>query len=127
MQLDVMKGMSAALKGRRSVAMPAGWSGVKTKLTTNKNAEVSTLAQSLGLTFGSHKASDALRSMTLNNKAEIGVRRAALQSLLAVKDSGAPAILKQLLQTADLRNDALKGLAAYDDPSTAPAILAVYP
>jgi putative heme-binding domain-containing protein len=31
------------------------------------------------------------------------------------------------LQTADLRSDALRGLAAYDDPGAASAILAIYP
>lgn len=127
LQLDILKGMSAALKGRRSVAMPAAWSDIESKLTASKNAEISALAQGLGLTFGSQKAVAELRASAVNAKAPVAVRRAALQSLLGVKDSAAPGILKQLLQTHDLRDEALKGLAAYDDPSTAPAILAVYP
>lgn len=127
LQLDVLKGMSAALKGVRSAPMPVGWSEVESKLTASRNAQISTLAQSLGLTFGSQKALDALRKAALDAKAEIGVRRAAVQSLLSVRDSEAPAILQKLLKTEELRGEALRGLAAYDDPAGAAAILAVYP
>lgn len=125
-QLDVLKGISAALKGRRSVTMPAGWSDVEAKLTASKNAEISALAQSLGLTFGSQKALAALRASAIDDKAEIGARRAAIQSLLSVKDPAVPGILQKVLIKPDLRSEALKGLAAYDDPMTAPRILEVY-
>src|SRR5690349_2883964 len=126
LQLDILRGISAALKGHRSVSMPEGWSAVESKLTASKNAEISTLAQTLGLTFGSQKALAALRETALDTKKQIAVRRAAVQSLLSVKDSALPEILQKLLKTGDLRSDALRGLAAYDDPNTASAILAVY-
>lgn len=127
LQLDVLRGISAALKGRRSVPMPPGWSDVESRLTASKNAEVSTLAQSLGLTFGSQKALTALRDTALNAKVQPPVRRAAVQSLLSVKDSALPEILQKLLKTPELRSDALRGLAAYDDAGAASAILDVYP
>lgn len=127
LQLDILRGVSAAVKGRRSVAMPAGWADVEEKLAKSKNSEVRTLAQSLGLMFGSQKALAALRETALDGKAEIGARRSAVQSLLAVKDATLAGILQKLLATPDLRADALRGLAAYDDAASAPAILAVYP
>src|SRR5437660_12889761 len=52
-QLDVLKGLSAAFKGRRSVPMPAGWDQIETKLEASSNSEVRTLSQSLSVTFGS--------------------------------------------------------------------------
>jgi len=127
LQLDVLRGISAALKGRRSVPMPAGWSDVEAKLTASKNLEISTLAQSLGLTFGSQKALTALREKAQDAREPVGVRRAAVQSLLSVKDPELPSILQKLLNTPDLRDDALKGLAAFDSPAVAPSILSVYP
>jgi putative heme-binding domain-containing protein len=127
LQLDILKGMSAALKGRRSVPMPAGWSDIESKFSASPNTEISALAQSLGLTFGSQKALAALHETTLNSKSQVAVRRAAIQSLLSVKDAALPEILQKLLKTSELRGDALRGLAAYDDPASAPAILAVYP
>jgi putative heme-binding domain-containing protein len=127
LQLNVLKGMSAALKGVRSASMPKGWSEVESKLTASKNAQISTLAQSLGLTFGSQKALESLRKTALDAKAEIGGRRAAVQSLLSVKDAELPGILQKLLKSDELRAEALRGMAAYDDAASAPAILAVYP
>ena len=127
LQLDILRGVSDAVKGRRSVPMPAGWADVEGKLGTSSNGDIRTLAQSLGLTFGSQKALASLRETVLNTKTELASRRAAVQSLLSVKDSALPPILVQLLATPDLRSEALKGLGAYDEPASAPAILAVYP
>src|SRR4051794_21748945 len=73
MQLDILKGMSAALKGRRWGAMPGGGRDGEPRLTASKNAEISTLAQTLGLTFGSRKALAALRETALNSRSEIPV------------------------------------------------------
>jgi putative heme-binding domain-containing protein len=126
LQLDILRGISAALKGRRSAPMPAGWSDVESKLTASKNAEVSTLAQSLGLTFGSQKALSALQKTVLDPKADLGLRRAAIQSLQSVKDPSLPGTLEVLLRRGELRSDAVKALAAYDSPGTPNAILNVY-
>src|SRR5262245_57215553 len=38
LQLDVLRGISASLKGQRAVAMPQGWDAVETKLTDSTNA-----------------------------------------------------------------------------------------
>jgi putative heme-binding domain-containing protein len=127
LQLDILKGVSEALKGRRSAPMPAGWADVETKLTSSKNPEIRSLAQGLGLTFGSQKALTALRETALDANAPMQARRAAVQSLLSVKDSALPPILKKLLETPELRSEAIRGLAVYDDPSSASVILAIYP
>lgn len=126
LQLDILKGMSDAMKGRRSVAMPAGWTQVETKLSASKNSQIRALAQGLGLTFGSQTALSALRQIIVDPAAEIAARRSALQSLLAAKDAVLPPILQKLLVAPELRAEALRGLAAYDDAGSAPAILAVY-
>src|SRR3954468_3895387 len=68
LQLDILRGMTDAVKGRRSVAMPMGWAEVEGKLGASPNSEIKTLAQSLGLTFGSQKALAALRETVLNTK-----------------------------------------------------------
>src|SRR5688572_32354794 len=61
-QLDVLRGMSEGLKGRRAIRMPQGWDDVATKLGKSSNREVRELAQSLSLTFGSATAMNALRN-----------------------------------------------------------------
>jgi putative heme-binding domain-containing protein len=126
-QLDVLKGLSDGLKGRRGVPMPAGWEGVATKLGQSPNAQVRELVQSLSLTFGSASALTALRQQLLDAKADPARRRNALDSLLAAKDPTLAGTLHLLLNDPALRGAALRGLAAYDDAKTPAAILAVYP
>src|SRR6266496_4202079 len=62
LQLDILRGLSAAFKGRRQVPMPKGWDQVETRLGQNAQSDVRALAQSLSLTFGSSRALEALRN-----------------------------------------------------------------
>jgi putative heme-binding domain-containing protein len=126
LQLDILRGLSAAFKGRRQVPMPKGWEAVEAQLEGSPNADVRALAQSLSLTFGSTWALVTLRKTASDRSADLNTRRTALNSLLDTKDAGLPPLLQQLLNDADLRGAAVRGLAAYDDPKTPAAILAVY-
>ncbi len=125
-QLDMLAGLSAALKGQRSVGMPKGWDAVETKLTGSANPDVRALAQSLSLTFGSQKALAGLRKMLGDTQASTAARRAALDALAGVKDTELPALLRGLLPEAELRGPALRALAGFDDPQTPGAIIAAY-
>ena len=125
-QLDVLKGMSDGLKGRRGVKMPAGWEGVSAKLEKSPNAQVRELAQSLSLTFGSASALAALRQVLMDPKAEPAARKHALESLLQTKDPALASLLPQLLPDPVLRSPVLRGLANYEDSKIPSAILAIY-
>src|SRR3989454_11554212 len=125
-QCDILRGLSAAFKGRRQVPMPKGWEAVEAQLEGSPNAEVRALAQSLSLTFGSTRALVTLRKTASDRSANSNARRTALNSLLDTKDAGLPPLLQELLNEADLRGAAVRGLAAYDDPKTPAAILAAY-
>lgn len=125
-QLDLLKGMSEGLKGRRGVAMPAGWEAVSAKLAKSPSAPVRELAQSLSLTFGSRAALAALRVLLADPKAEADARQQALAALLAAKDPALPATLQTLLRDAAARGSALRALASYDDARTPAAVLEVY-
>ncbi len=125
-QLDLLRGISAALKGRRTAPMPAGWEAVETKLADSPNSEVRTLAQTLSLTFGSPRARAALRLTAADPKAEAGARRTALDSLLAIRDPELPALLQRLVADPAVRALAIRGLAAFDDAGTPAAILGAY-
>lgn len=126
LQLDVLRGLTFSVQGRRSAPMPAGWDAVEKKLAASPNAEVRTLAQALSLKFGSPTALAALRQTAADASANAGIRRAAVDSLLAVRDTQLPALLQTLLKEPELRGVALRGLAGFDDAKTAPAVLAVY-
>jgi putative heme-binding domain-containing protein len=124
--LDLLKGMSEGLKGRREVKMPAGWEEVSAKLAKSPNSQVRELAQSLSVTFGSASALASLRARLLDPQAEGKARLSALDALLAAKDATLPAALQSLLKDPVVRGAALRGLATYDDPKTPETILQVY-
>lgn len=124
--LDLLRGISAALKGRRTAPMPAGWEAVESRLAASGNQEVRTLAQTLSLTFGSPRAKAALRETAADRNAEAADRRTAIESLLAIRDAELPGLLQKLLADPAVRAQSIRGLAAYDDTGTPAAILGVY-
>ncbi len=127
LQLDILNGMSEALKGKRDVPMPAGWDKVEQRLGTSANAQVRLLTQSLGLTFGSQKALAQLRAVVQDRSADANTRRAALDSLLTSRDPELPKLLQGLLTDSILRGPAIRGLARFETSGTAEAILKIYP
>jgi putative membrane-bound dehydrogenase-like protein len=125
-RLDALKGLSAALKGQRRVTMPADWPVIETALANSANPEIRAQMQSLSLTFGSTTALTSLRKTLKDKATDVAARKLAFDSLLSVKDAELPALLRQLLSDADLRDSALRGLGTYDDVQTPDAILPLY-
>ncbi len=125
-QSAIVSGLAAALQGQRTAPLPAGWEAVEKKLAASPNATLRSQAQALSLTFGSPTALTASRQTLADAKAPAESRRRALAALLNVKDAGLPPLLLALLQDAALRAPALRGLAAYAEPETPQAILAIY-
>ncbi len=124
--LDILNGLTTALKGQRNVPMPRGWDEVEKKLGESSNAEVRSLVQSLSLTFGSSRALVSLKQTLMDKSADAAPRKTALDSLLATKDSELPELLQKLLADANMQGSALRSLAAFDDPKTPDAILKIY-
>src|SRR5205085_2233267 len=60
-QLDVLKGLNEALRGRRSVPMPKGWDATEAKLLKSPNPAVQTQVAALAVMFGSKDAIDFMR------------------------------------------------------------------
>jgi putative membrane-bound dehydrogenase-like protein len=123
---EMLAGLSAALKGQRSVAMPKGWPAIETALAASPSSEVRTLVQTLSLTFGSQNALATLRKTLSDATTSISARRAALDALVGIKDAGLPPALQELLQDPELRGAALRALAGYNDSKTPDALLAAY-
>jgi putative heme-binding domain-containing protein len=127
LQLNLLRGMNAALKGRRGVPAPAEWAALSAKLSASGNQEIRELTQALGTIFGSSDAFAALRQTAADEQAEPGARRKALEALIAGKDAETAGLLKKLLaKPGPLRAEALRGLAAYTEGDTVDAIMAVY-
>jgi putative heme-binding domain-containing protein len=126
-QLNLLRGMNAALKGRRGVTAPPEWDAVAGKLNKSGNAEVRDLVQSLGTIFGSSDAFAALRKTAVDSNAPVAQRRKALEPLVAGKDAETVTLLRTLVKDpGPLRSDALRGLAAFNEADTVDLIMGVY-
>lgn len=124
--LEILNGLSTALKGQRSAPMPRGWELIEKKFSENPNVEIRAQVQSLSLTFGSSSALASLKKTLMDSSADINARRTALDSLLNAKDSALAPLLQKLLADSNLQGPALRGLAAYDDAQTPEKILQAY-
>ena len=117
-RIDVLRGMTTALRGWRKAPRPENWETVAAALARSKQSEVVQLTRELSVVFGDGRALDELRKIAESSSAELETRRAALRTLATAKTEGLPALLKKLLGERDLQVDAIRGLAAYHDPQT---------
>jgi putative membrane-bound dehydrogenase-like protein len=125
-QLDVLRGMSAALRGRRKAPPPQAWSELRSKLADSPNAEVRALVRDLGAVFGEGRALDELRRIAVDAKADGDARRAALEVLIQGRPPDLLQLLKKLVSDRATVGVAVRGLAAFDDPKTPDLILRTY-
>jgi putative heme-binding domain-containing protein len=123
----MLKGMNAALEGRRRVAAPPGWDQLRAALFGSDDADVRGQAQALAVVFGDSAAFEIMRKIVADPAAPVDERGRALQSLLAANDPPLGPILRDLVNDPALREPALAGLAAYDDPEAPGVVLAAYP
>ena len=125
-QFDVLKGINAALEGRRKVAPPPAWEAVRGKLLASASRDVRGEAQSLAVVFGDAAALDVMRKVLADDAAGVADRRHALEALLGAGDPMLPPVLFGLLDDASLREAALGGLAFFDATETPDRVLRGY-
>ncbi|MEX0819892.1 MAG: c-type cytochrome, partial [Pirellulaceae bacterium] len=125
-QREILQGMEIALKGWRRAAAPAGWSAVASKLGKHPDARIQTLSRELSLVFGDGRALDELQRIAKGNGSDLAARRAAIHTLVAARDESLVPFLQGLLTDRNLGIDAIRGLAAFNDPKTPQLIIDRY-
>ncbi len=125
-QLTFLTALREALKGRRQVPMPEAWPRLFDKLQ-NGGGEVREQAVCLAVTFGNPDPALAM----LKNRKSTAAQALAAAALL---EAGHPKLTPELhwlldaeLKGTKARGVALRGLAAYDDPTTPGIIFTSYP
>lgn len=126
LQLEILKGVNAALEGRPHVDAPEQWKQVRQKLANVTDAQVRAQLQSLGAVFGDESALAALRTVAGNSALSAEERRKAIDSLIRANDPNLASLLVPLLNDPAVREASLAGLAASNDPRSAQAIIAAY-
>lgn len=124
LQLDILRGVRAALEGRRHADEPRGWAGVYAKLGKSDQPELRALTRALAAVFGDERAIADMRALLQDASADMAERAHVLQSLLVANDSKLPPILLRLLaEPPPLRDAALQGLASFDASAETPKVI----
>jgi putative membrane-bound dehydrogenase-like protein len=127
-RLDILAGLKEAYRGRRTVTQPVTWHDVYLELAKTENREVREDAKEIGVVFGDRSLIAELEeSLNKNPTTDIAARRRAIELLTAKREPQFLQTLFKLLQDADLRADAIRSLAAYDDAEIPPRLVALYP
>jgi putative heme-binding domain-containing protein len=126
MQLRFLRGIRAALLGRRQVSQPPGWQTISKQLGESDIPEIRTLVFSLSVKFGDPAAIARMRQHLASEQTPADQRREYLTTLLAVQDQELVPVLRELFDERALRAEVIRGLAAYDDPQTPEFLLAAY-
>ncbi|MCB9937914.1 MAG: c-type cytochrome [Planctomycetaceae bacterium] len=125
-QHDILSGMEISLKGWRKANAPANWSTVATALAKSNDERIRTMTRELSLVFGDGRAMDELRQIANGNASDLAARRSAIHTLVEARDESIVPLLQNLLTDRDLGIDAIRGLAAFDDPKTPQLIIDRY-
>jgi putative membrane-bound dehydrogenase-like protein len=119
--------MRLAMEGRVNIAQPAAWVPAYDKLMKSLDADVRTKADQIAVALGDKRILPRMREILADPKAAVEQRQRALELLVKGRDTEAAPAIRIALNNAALRAPAIRALAAFDDPATSPAILALYP
>jgi putative membrane-bound dehydrogenase-like protein len=123
---NALQGILDGLGGVREVAPPSDWITAGPKLLASRDKAVRERAMALAVTFGDEKAIKDMMALAGDHGADIESRKTALRVLLR---RGKPDLLPLLqLLTADkqIRAEAIRGLAAFDNAGTPDLLLTSY-
>lgn len=126
-RLDVLEGMSAALRGWRKAPAPAAWAQVAAALEKNASDGIRGRVRELSVVFGDGRAAGEMRQIVVDRNADVENRRQALRTLVETRAPELLPLLQQLVGDRELRNEAFRALAGYDAPQTPRLLLDNYP
>jgi putative membrane-bound dehydrogenase-like protein len=121
--VDILTGTRDALRGRKHVAKPEGWTEAFLELVARADLSVIEQALLLGLDVDEPKAVSVLRRIALDPETPVEERSRMLAALVERHVPKLAADLQALTADKALRGLALRSLAAYDDAATPEIIL----
>lgn len=121
----LLEGMRDAVEGRSDLTTPANWKMLVAKLK-NDPAATRLVTEISGQFGGTEMAIQSLATLK-DTKAPLDMRRKALQALALQQRPELLRELPTLLDNADLRADAIRAVASYDNEPLGRTLLERYP
>ncbi|MEM9702476.1 MAG: hypothetical protein AAF907_08535, partial [Planctomycetota bacterium] len=131
-QKEALRGLLAALEGRRKVTPPAAWADVQPVFAQSDDAQVRALAQKLSVIFGDGAALEELRAVVADTSRSDAARAAAIESLAEARDEAAVPLLLEILkkrrgENRNLNAVAGRALGSFDDDAIPDVLLKALP
>ena len=124
-RLDLLRGMRAGLEGRQNMVAPAGWNRVYAELRSER--AVWAVAAEIAHMFGDSEAAGQMMTVILDGRARTEDRRAAIRTLAQGRRDTLRAKLPELLEEPELRTEAIRAVAAFNDRALGSLLLDRYP
>ena len=122
-QLDVLRGLRQGLRGVKKPPVPKGWARLYAQARKNEDPQLRREARFVALFFGDEHAEQSIRNELMNPESKITCRNESLHALVESRVAGLAPSLQKLLDDPRLRRPALRGLAAYNEPTTPQKVL----
>ncbi len=110
----LLEGMANGMEGRTDIKPPAAWAKTYASLS-RRNDPAAALVNQVADMFGDSEAAQRALATLTNEGADIEQRRKALQMLALQQRSELVERLPGLLDNPQLRTDAIRAIAAYDN------------
>ena len=123
-RLHLLEGMRAGLEGRTDLETPENWPAVYARLQSDD--AVAQLALEVAQQFGDAEAARQMLASLQDESATLDQRRAALTGLAARQRDELLPELPNLLDEPDLRLDAIRAVAAFEEENLGRRLLAQY-
>ncbi|MCA9212511.1 MAG: c-type cytochrome [Planctomycetales bacterium] len=123
---DLLTGILEGVEGRRRLPMPTSWHEAFDRLMERNDATIQDQAIRLAIVFNDQIALQRLQKIANDETHSAADRSRAIDALVGQRVAGLDADLIRLIKDASVRPSVLRGLAAYDSPQTATAILTEY-
>lgn len=122
---DLLKGMLAGMEGRSDLTEPSNWSTTYKSLPSNE--KIIAIADEISQRFGNVEAAKRMFAVLNDSGADTDRKRAAIKNLAVQQHPGLQEKLPQLLQRPELRSEAIRAVAAYDNKALGEILLNQYP
>jgi putative membrane-bound dehydrogenase-like protein len=134
-QIQMLLGLRDALEGRYDLRPPAAWSQVLPRLldaqppresSSDPSMTVAELARQISTQFGDAQSASLLLRLIQDAGAQVEQRQDAVRQLAGRKRPELLPVLPKIFEDPQLRREAIRAVAAYDDPSLARWLLQNY-
>jgi len=124
MQTNLLEGLIAGMEGNSELKEPSNW--VATYKHLQSDPELSTKADEIAQNFGNAEVAKKLLAVIKDTRANLDEKKKAIQGLAAKKNPALQKMIPTLLGNPELRSEAIKAIAAYENADLGRALFEKY-